>query len=177
MQQMPERTPLEKAVDKAFAYHPYKQSAIMAEGGYIIGPTFVVRGDYASPLSEGNSRGLWRDDPFLPLKAQGILAAAGGPVLSVEVDKGGHPMEQISATDKFGAEHVQTPKKCTCRAVRSDGVAVGELGFPLFTLAKKAGASTYTKPEDSPLVFGWDGDNLVVALAMKYLNPLCRPEA
>lgn len=170
----PVRTAFEKAVDKAFSYHPYRQSEILVSGEWVIGPTFVVKGEYTCPLDR-EPHTLYREDPFLAMKARGVLAEAREAGQPAMVDKAGHKMEQVFIKDKHGALQPRTAKDCTCRAVRDEtGTAVGELAFPLLSLAKKVKVDDWFYDECG-FVAGWAKNELVAVFAMKRLGELCRP--
>lgn len=160
---MSERTPLEKAVDKAFAYHPYRIPQVELFDGWIAGPTFMVKGEYTNPIS-GQSESIWTPDPLISYKAKGLLDAAERAE-PARVSKDGHDKKQEFKTDKFGAEHPATAKKCTCRAVYLQEEPIAEIAFPLLSLGRKVGVDEW-KVLDLVL-YGFKKGELVAVLAMK----------
>lgn len=169
---MTERTPLEKAVDKAFAYHPYRIPQVELFGGWIAGPTFMVRGDYTNPV-DGQAESIFTPDPLISYKAKGLLDAAAR-AKPAKVSKSGHDKKQGFKTDKYGAEHPATAKSCTCRAVYLDGKPVAEIAFPLLSLGKKVGVDEWEALD--LLLYGYKKGELVAVLAMKSFDT-CLPEA
>lgn len=173
---MQDRSPLERAVDKAWAYHPFRQPEPLSAGGWVIGPTFVVKGEYTNAV-DGEEAPIWKADPFLGMKAKGILASVDEATEEVFISKGGHPKVQEFKVDKFGAEHPATAKKCTCRYVTDDaGNQAGEIAFPLLSLAKKVGCVTFKSPAAGGIIFGFNkGGELVGVFALKLAFD-CLPE-
>lgn len=167
-----ERTPLEKAIDKAYAYHPYRIPQVELFGEWIAGPTFVVRGEYTNAI-DGKPESIFTPDPLIAYKAQGLIDAAERAE-PAEVSKSGHDKKQEFKTDKFGAEHPATAKTCSCRAVYVHGEPVAEIAFPLLSLGKKVGVDAWRVLD--LVLYGFKKDELVAVLAMKSFDT-CLPEA
>lgn len=167
-----ERTPFEKAVDKAFSYHPYRLSRVETFDEWVVGPTFAVKGSYEQSPAEGET--IYRPDPLLHLKLQGILKGAREARDEVEIDSSGHPKKQEFRTDQWGAEHPMTAKDCKCRAIRLAGNPVAELCFPLYALAKKVKPEVWRFDLATSLLFGLNGKEVVAVFAAKRFDS-CLP--
>ena len=160
----PERTPFEKAVDKAFAYHPFRLPSVQTHDGWVVGPTFIVQGDYSCPIDGSTGHSIWRMDPLLGLKMKGIIEATEGTV-EVTVSKDGHEKEQSFKKDKHGALQPINDKKCTCRAIFQGEKAIAEIAFPLLSLGKKVKPDVWRY--GNGCLYGFNKGDLVCVLAAK----------
>lgn len=163
---MPERTPFERAVDRAFAYHPFRLPDVQVVDKWVVGPTFMVKGDYTCPL-DGNPHSIWKVDGMLRLKVVGMLSGADEATEVVTIASAGHPKQAETHIDKYGAERPTTPTKCTCRAILNEsGEPVAEVGFPLLSLGKKVAVEVWRFAAGVLYGFNKDGD-LVAVIAAK----------
>jgi hypothetical protein len=138
-----------KAINAAFAFHPYGQNKPSVYGAWVMGPTFVVKVPSADDMAFAHLSDLWVTTPASEqAKLKAVLEKETEADVSVSLDIN---------------KHTATPK-CTYRTLRGAGTKFGfEVGFPLARLAKVLGVDSWKTVNNDVgvLVFGYKQDEFV----------------
>ena len=163
-------SPLDKAIQAAYDYHPYGVG-LSRSYGWTIGPTFMVKTDDGD-----NFLDLTTQSSTLAQMVRSLIAGSGEATTPVEIEKNGHPKEQKFRKDKYGALHPMSAAKCTARTIRMlprrDPTGM-EMPFPLLRLAKKVGDRFTVNPDAVAQLYVWNKGELTGIFQAKYCQPDC----
>lgn len=166
------RTPLEKAIDRAFDYFPYRFNNVQLLHGWLVGPTFIVRADGYRVLPREE---IYKEDPLLQIKVTSLLSEAKNAKIELDVQAEGHRRKPVDAFVRDGKGNRATVEKpggrCTGRALCLGEAAWTELPFPLYALGKKLGVERYRAVDlHGRVVYGFKGKELVAVFSTRDLR-------
>jgi hypothetical protein len=158
-----------KTAYKAWQAYPYGMKSLGIDGDWLYGPTFIVRlreeDKVASVFLAKNTQSVFSMQADLFKEAANKWleeeASLRGEYIT-EVPNAGHTKRQELVKDKDGAMVPKGGQKCTGRFLAGKS----ELSYPLYMLAKSAGAKTYKLVENGPNrgLYCYDKDHQVVAV-------------
>lgn len=175
------RSPLEKAIDQAYNYHPYGFRGPQRLGMWVVGPTFMVLPP--EPVTLLSPEKYPHATAFIQQfgwdqQATKFFEEDTGRGIDVDIDRSGHPMDKVAVKDRHGAKKMTGPEKCTARAVRirETSQTLLELAWPLFNIARKVEPKFYTLIPRSQRIYGHDGNgNTLVIVRARSIGEQCRP--
>ncbi len=141
-----------KAIEKAFAFHPYGQPKPSVYGNWVMGPTFIIKVEDTTNLAFAHLSNLWvTNTTSEQSKLEAVLEKESEADLAISLCQ---------------AKHKATPK-CTYRSFTGAGSKFGlEVGYPLALLGKKAGVTSWKTINNDVgvLTFGYNSKDEFVCI-------------
>lgn len=164
-----ERTSFEKAVDRAFDYHPYGFDGVKLFGEWIVGPTFIVRTDGPERYRPRKQKTIFHPSAQWQLIATSLISQGRSAKLRLDVRDEGHNKKptEVSIKDEKGnrAKTMRPGGKCTGRAIYIGQGAWKELAYPLYALGKKLGVESYWALDaHTNVIFGFSKEKRLLAI-------------